>query len=443
MNQGNIPGADQGKSSINTNLNLQTGVNMGIGYLDLMMNSMIMEQMKVVSNNNGFTFSSLLALAIILSINELKPMMGQLIKYFGSELPKSIGKLITTALHKLWEYIKNIYVVYKEKKKEKEKEKQAETVPKSIEITEITEITEIAETYIIPTNNNYEYVIKWTPKIQSAIIFLNYILKSPKTTFVKENTCNITSDKCKIKYKDIKFQYENVSIQIPDTEIILVKDMIETYSSNYVIPEIDFGTKTNPTCLCSFMDKTEYSDKMKSYVKMAFRELEKSEYSDENNYIMPFRKVRFLKKYYNPNSPYRIPDNEIVYDFVIPYLLQSKYSSINIQIVMFEMFILNHGHIIPGNDFTLNFYKKIRDTYKITIEKLQIDIELNKFPRTKYDLTSSYLSKCCQYSNIDLPNPDTYEKEYQMKRENTNASTLNLTIISKKQIDYNVLFVNQ
>jgi hypothetical protein len=116
----------------------------GASYIDFMMNSMIMEQMKVVSNGNGFSVQIVLSLVIILSMAELKPLIGQYVKIIGETI---------IAYSKIWlfymyEYIADVFckvlVLIRFKK------------------TKIKNCDKIEE-------SKQMYVIEWKPTIQTGL----------------------------------------------------------------------------------------------------------------------------------------------------------------------------------------------------------------------------------------------------------------------------------
>ena len=281
------PPVDLSKSNtIPNNINLQNGLGMGIGYVDLMMNSMLMEQMKVVSSpQGGLTFSTIFALIMILSINEIKPMANEFMKYLGKEIPKLIKSWINNIFVKTWIHIKlwfhqtfidkplnktirkDLYSEESEKrskiideyqlnvlkitKKFKNNKRRVDKIyQKRKEIDEL-KIKSRENIDIMEQNGSNKIVIcekeqscqccstiKWTPKIQPALMLLNYIFKHPNCKFIKDKSCAILPDVRQIKYKEISFMYENMEFKFPDITITFTKNHITNYSLDCVIPQL-------------------------------------------------------------------------------------------------------------------------------------------------------------------------------------------------------------
>jgi SpoVK/Ycf46/Vps4 family AAA+-type ATPase len=405
----------QNQQSLSPNMNLGMGINMGVGYIDLMINSMLMEQMKVVSGSNGFTVSTVIALIMILSINELKPMVGNFTKFLGTQVPIYIKSYVMTFFEKIFIFLKETFW---NKIKEKPKKKS------DIEIQ--TDFVQQKENNIIITNtkiDDYCYTIVWQPMIQSAIIFLNYILSNADSKYEKENSCEITKDSCKIKYKNIKFQHNEITYNIPDIVINFTNGIIQSYNC---IPNNDFkfGSKDDPKCFADLMDKNEYSDKLKTYVKIAYKELRKKN-DDENNYYVPFVNYYVRKDYFDPNSDY-VPDSgSFGYDFRIAFLLLNMYPSLNISIVLFELPFINSGHLIKS----INFYYNIKDKHGIHFKEFGIDIKLQKHAKAKYDLASEVRPYTLRELPIDKPDDIALKN-----------GGININMFSKRDIDYNTIF---
>ena len=104
--------------------NVPAGVNPGIGYVDLMMNQMLMEQMKSINSTGGFTIGTVVSLLLILSLSELKPVVSEFmkssienIKNILINFPEKIKSFFCYVGNLLFGFIIKKYKNYKSNKK--------------------------------------------------------------------------------------------------------------------------------------------------------------------------------------------------------------------------------------------------------------------------------------------------------------------------------------
>jgi ATPase family associated with various cellular activities (AAA) len=413
------------------NINLQSGVNMGVGYVDLMMNSMLMEQMKVVSGSGGFTVGTIFALLMILSINEIKPLVGEYMKYFATKIPEKFKEFMNYIFIGLWGWMKKKYEEYK-------KSKSKQIVKKSNPENQKLVIEE-------EKTDGFSYSIKWTPKIQSAIIFLSYILKHG--TFEKEKACNINSESCQIQYKNIGFKYNNVDFKFSDTIITFMENLIHKYETPIIEnTEFDFGTKDDPTCLTTLMEKNKYSEICKNYVKAGHMWLLQNGYyeKDIKFYYVPFHTgIKVSKEYYDIDSSYTPSSGSFGFEFGIAHHFKSIYKNLNLNIVLFEILLIRNC-IVSSRFGGSSFYQKIRDSHCFEIESLGLDIKFKENKIEKYDLKEGDLGRCPNYpmERDNMPEPLMYIQEQKEILSSQNQNTISVIMKSGESIDYNTVFIN-
>jgi hypothetical protein len=399
----------------------QSGAQMGIGLVDLMMNQMIMEQLKSINSTGGFTISTIITLVIIMSLTELKSSAAEFIKSTVSKIKEYIPYYCNVILDWI-KYIiccivtkcKNIWI-WSWSWKVKTQSNSALRVMRN-------------------ENESFSYTIEWNPKIQQALVFLEHIINDKNNSYQKDETCNISSDSYRIKYKNVKIVFPDFCIMFPDTNIEFKNGMIHSYESIRLTEGFDFGSKEHPTCLCSFIgNENEYGKKLKSFVRMAFIELQDKKYTNDEDYKMPFLYIDIKKSFYDPEIFLSSYSGYVKYNFedIISFLLKYKYKSINVQIVFFELYLIIGGYICDRP----TFYKDAIKKNCIHIDKLGIHIDLLKHDRYD-DICKLELVEITE--KVIIPNPDMYIKN----NNNSNNKTFKMTILSSKKINYDKEFLN-
>jgi hypothetical protein len=287
---------------------------------------------------------------------------------------------------------------------------------------------------ILPAENSY--IIQWTPKIQNAIIFLNYILNHENTVYDKETICDITSSDYKIKHNNIVFKYnDDCTIKMPDMTITYIDNNIHAYNSYVAEKQFDFGSKFEPTCLCSFMGINKFSNHLRELVQTAYGILDKS---PSDNYYAPTTRISYSKK-----AIHNLPAGTIEpcdwcgpysFEFFATAYIYDKYKSINPNIVLFELFIIRNEKILNLPNFNGDeFYKHIQIHHQIENESLNIDIPITNSENAKYGLMCDKVKSRPSYGAVDKHIIDNQVKK---------ISKIDINIISTKKTDYDSIFMN-
>jgi hypothetical protein len=409
-------------------INIQSGANVGIGYVDLMMNQMIMEQLKSINSTGGFTIGTVITLIIIMSLTEIKPLAGEFIKYIIIKTKEYVSyygqlfleyftfyvlqnvKIIFNYIISFCENIKNKIQKQKDTNKNFQEEKK---------------------------DDSFNYSIKWSPKIQSCIIFLKYIINNENCSYEKEHECEISSDTYNIRYKNIKFKKNDWILFVPDMNIEFKNNSIISYESKQHFTEFDFGSKDDPTCLCSLItENTKESAKLKKYVQMLNYCLQIKQHGNNDEYFyVPFVDMEIKKKYFDPDIflksyPDNIESTTWCSEGICAFLLKYKYKNINIITVLFELILINSGYLqIP---FTTEdpYYKNVIKLKGIKIKELNLNVEFPEYQ--KINLKNIKLDKFNKNINSFVPEPNKYISDL---LDNTDFA-LALNIKSLKKIDY-------
>ena len=137
----------------------QSGTQVGIGFVDLMMNQMIMEQLKSINSTGGFTASTIITLILIMSLTELKSSAGEFIRlivakikeyipYYGTIIYENIKWISHLMFGKfliyVWTNLKKFKNIFKKK---------------SVELKSAQD----------KKDDSFTYSISWIPRIQQAI----------------------------------------------------------------------------------------------------------------------------------------------------------------------------------------------------------------------------------------------------------------------------------
>lgn len=404
----------------------QSGAQVGIGFVDLMMNQMIMEQLKSINSTGGFTVSTIVTLILIMSLTELKSSAGEFIKLLVTKIKEYIPYFMTTiyenikfALNFMFTNVWGCFTKFKFfiKVSTKQTYAEKETRPQK--------------------ENSFTYLINWSPKIQQVILFLDQIINDPDCSYEKENECSVSCDSYTIKYKKMKLRKADWIMNIQDIKIEFKNSAIHAYESIQNLQEFSFGSKENPKCLCDLMtEDNSYIRNLKSYIKMGYLELQKVEYIDDKYYIIPFIKEKILKNFFDPEIFVTAYGHQWEYDVtfnyeaVITFLLKNKYKSIDVNIVLFEIYLIMKGHL-PSNDSI--FHIKVISHNEIILSSSKLQITLDKYD--KYDVKKLQLDKYCNHT---IPALSVYMSELKDKRE----KILSLSITSPKEISYEKVFLD-
>jgi hypothetical protein len=381
----------------------------GMSYIDFMMNSMIMEQMKVVSNGNGFSIQVILSLIIILSMTELKPLVGQYVKIIGETI---VGFLKVWLVY-MYEYISSVFTVI--------------SIFLRFGKNEIAQSDKIEE-------SKQMYVIEWKPSIQTGLQFFNYLFcdfdfdKCYETlTYEKNENSKLDGLNYNVQYRNIKFTFDNDNYFLSDIDFSFQENKLTNFSCGNCEETIKFGSMKFPICLADLITDNDVSKTLKTYLNNGFK---RYPYTDTDFVIFTDDCGKLYSRELLTN------DDKIWNELKIAYLATIMYPTLKYEYVINELIILASGIIKKKNGefWNINPYKEFEKfRYNgLRIFELGINIDINQ--------KQFYYDKFNTAENIIFHDKLRTVPTYLLSTNESPAQTIFVKIVSDKKIDYYAKF---